>query len=272
MTEQEWLECSDPREMLAEALLGRASERKLRLFACACCRAAPRLPPGGQALRGVGVAERLADGLAPDAEVATAAADVEVMLYQADQDRATALEDYHDEAGSLCRCPSCEAEAAARWRAKNSRADGEMGYRSLQASIVAEAAGLVAEAVGHALGPASGLLDAVGAVCAAARQVAQPIEPQLGSLVRDLFGNPFRPARLAPAWVAWNGGTVPRLAQAAYDERALPEGTLDPARLAVQADALEEAGCRDADVLSHLRGPGPHVRGCWVIDLLLGKT
>jgi hypothetical protein len=61
------------------------------------------------------------------------------------------------------------------------------------------------------------------------------------------------------------------LAQAAYDQRELPAGTLDPTRLAVLADALEEAGCDQADLLSHLRDPGPHVRGCWVIDLLLGK-
>ena len=61
------------------------------------------------------------------------------------------------------------------------------------------------------------------------------------------------------------------LAQAAYDQRTLPAGHLDPARLAVLADALDEAGCTDADVLNHLRGPGPHVRGCWAVDLLLGK-
>jgi hypothetical protein len=59
-----------------------------------------------------------------------------------------------------------------------------------------------------------------------------------------------------------------QLAQVAYDERNLPSWELDPARL---ADALEEAGCADADILSHLRGPGPHVRGCWAVDLLLGK-
>jgi hypothetical protein len=62
------------------------------------------------------------------------------------------------------------------------------------------------------------------------------------------------------------------LAQAAYDERVLPAGTLDTARLAVLADALEDAGCADADLLGHLRGPGPHVRGCWAVDLLLGKA
>jgi hypothetical protein len=65
---------------------------------------------------------------------------------------------------------------------------------------------------------------------------------------------------------------VVRLAQAAYDDRHLPAGTLDNGRLAILADALEEAGCTDADVLGHLRGPGPHVRGCWAVDLLLGKA
>ena len=54
------------------------------------------------------------------------------------------------------------------------------------------------------------------------------------------------------------------LAQAIYEERRFGD-------LPVLADALEEAGCTDADILSHCRGPGPHVRGCWVVDLLLGK-
>jgi hypothetical protein len=71
---------------------------------------------------------------------------------------------------------------------------------------------------------------------------------------------------------AWNDSTVVRLAQAAYEERHLPAGTLDTGRLAVFADALEEAGCMDADILGHLRGPGPHVRGCWAVDLCLGKS
>jgi predicted DNA-binding WGR domain protein len=61
------------------------------------------------------------------------------------------------------------------------------------------------------------------------------------------------------------------LAQAAYEERIMPSGELDPARLAVLSDALEEAGCDNPDILAHLRSLGPHVRGCWVVDLLLGK-
>ncbi len=87
-------------------------------------------------------------------------------------------------------------------------------------------------------------------------------------LLRDLFGNPFQPVALNPAW---RTPTVTALATAAYEERHLPAGTLDPDRLAILADALEDAGCASADILSHLRGPGPHVRGCWVIDALLGK-
>jgi hypothetical protein len=71
--------------------------------------------------------------------------------------------------------------------------------------------------------------------------------------------------------LTWRGGTVPRLAQAAHDERELPSGHLDPARLAVLADALEEAGCTDDGIVAHLRGPGPHVRGCWALDRLLGR-
>jgi hypothetical protein len=59
------------------------------------------------------------------------------------------------------------------------------------------------------------------------------------------------------------------LAQTAYDDRLLPAGTRDPDRLAILADALEDAGCDNAEILSHLRGSGPHVRGCWVVDLLL---
>jgi hypothetical protein len=90
-------------------------------------------------------------------------------------------------------------------------------------------------------------------------------------LLHDLFGNPFRPAALDPSWLTWHSGTIPQLAQAIYEDRHLPDGHLDPHRLAVLADALEDAGCSDQDILGHLRGPGPHTRGCWAVDLLLGK-
>jgi hypothetical protein len=85
------------------------------------------------------------------------------------------------------------------------------------------------------------------------------------ALVRCLFGNPFRPVVIDPGWLQWDGGAVPRIAEAIYEDRAFD-------RLPILADALEEAGCTDADVLGHCRGPGPHARGCWVTDLLLRKN
>jgi hypothetical protein len=94
---------------------------------------------------------------------------------------------------------------------------------------------------------------------------------RLIAMLRDIFGNPFRPVSISPSILTWNDAIVVRLAQAAYEERHLPAGTLDTNRLAVLADALEEAGCTSEDILGHLRGPGPHVRGCWAVDLLLGK-
>jgi hypothetical protein len=99
----------------------------------------------------------------------------------------------------------------------------------------------------------------------------KPFPPYEGwaPLIHDVFGNPFSPAAFDPVW---RTPVVGSLARAAYEERSLPAGALDPGRLAVLADSLEEAGCSDGTVLSHLRGPGPHIRGCWALDLVLGKT
>jgi hypothetical protein len=102
----------------------------------------------------------------------------------------------------------------------------------------------------------------------AARAVEQSFQCDL---LRDIFGNPFRRIVFCSAWLSWNDSIVVRLAQAAYDDRILPAGTLDNTRLLILADALEEAGCTDEQILTHLRSGGEHYRGCWVIDLLLGK-
>jgi hypothetical protein len=83
-------------------------------------------------------------------------------------------------------------------------------------------------------------------------------------LLRDLFGNAFNPVNHNSAWPEWNDGALVRLAQGIYDDRAFD-------RLPTLANALEDAGCAEPDLLSHLRSPGPHVRGCWAVDLLLGK-
>lgn len=83
----------------------------------------------------------------------------------------------------------------------------------------------------------------------------------IAKLIRDIFGNPFRPVAADPSWL------LPKmvgLAQGIYGERAFD-------RMPILADALEKAGCADADILGHCRRPDEHVRGCWVVDLLLGK-
>jgi hypothetical protein len=82
-------------------------------------------------------------------------------------------------------------------------------------------------------------------------------------LLRDIFGNPFRPVTLDPRWQT---ELVVALANGIYVDRAFD-------RMPILADALEDAGCDiPPDVLSHCRGDGPHVRGCWVVDLVLGKS
>jgi hypothetical protein len=81
-------------------------------------------------------------------------------------------------------------------------------------------------------------------------------------LLYDVAGNPFRVCNLEPAWLT---STVVAIARRAYQSR-------DFSALPILADALQEAGCDNEDILAHCRGPGPHVRGCWAVDLILGKT
>ncbi len=107
--------------------------------------------------------------------------------------------------------------------------------------------------------------------CAATRAILKGSGsgPRPSNLLRDIFGNPFRlPPTLDPAWLT---GTVKQLALSAYEERELPSGHLDRHRLAVLADALEEAGCQEAELLGHLRSEQVHVRGCWAVDVILSR-
>jgi hypothetical protein len=84
-------------------------------------------------------------------------------------------------------------------------------------------------------------------------------------LIRDLFENPFRPLPvIPPACRTWNDGTVVKLAQAVYEDRAFE-------RFPILADALEEAGCDQPEPIEHMRVDGPHARGCWALDIVLGK-
>ncbi|MBY0459193.1 MAG: hypothetical protein K2V38_17825 [Gemmataceae bacterium] len=80
-------------------------------------------------------------------------------------------------------------------------------------------------------------------------------------MFRDIFGNPFRPVVFLPDW---RTSTAVALAAQMYDLR-------DFSAMPILADALQDAGCDSDDILGHCRGDGPHVRGCWVVDLVLGK-
>jgi hypothetical protein len=106
----------------------------------------------------------------------------------------------------------------------------------------------------HSVQAAAGLADGAGE------------QHEQVRLMRDITGPiPFRPVPADTSWLQWKDGTVVKVAQAVYEDRAFD-------RLPILADALEDVGCTDADILTHCRGPGPHVRGCWVVDLLLGKA
>jgi hypothetical protein len=89
------------------------------------------------------------------------------------------------------------------------------------------------------------------------------------TLARCLFGVPSRRIACNASWLT---ASVVTLARKAYQDRLRPNGQLDPARLTAVAKALVKAGCDDAEVLEHLRGVGPHFRGCWGVDLLLNKS
>ena len=225
MTEAEWNACADPQLML-EFLRGRAGDRKVRLFGCACCRRIWRLLPDEANRDLVAAVEDRPEGAFDDPE-----------LYEA-----------------ICASSRREYELLkdhAFWAAKYL---GRTFYKFTPLSCVAEVCRRAALRVSAGLaGGGEGAAQAV--------------------LLREVFGNPFRPPpAIAPAVLAWEGGTVVNLARLAYEERQLPSGELDPQRLAVLADALEEAGCMDDAVLGHLRGPGPHVRGCFAVDWILGKS
>src|SRR5262249_47927088 len=83
-------------------------------------------------------------------------------------------------------------------------------------------------------------------------------------LFREIVGNPFRPFTISPAWFNWHDALLVSMAQCMYDTR-------DFGDMPILADALEEAGCTDSDILTHCRQPGEYVRGFWVFDFLLGK-
>jgi hypothetical protein len=88
------------------------------------------------------------------------------------------------------------------------------------------------------------------------------VRSEMAHLVSEVFGTPFRPVAFD---LRWRTSAVRALAQGIYAERAFDQ-------LPILADALQDAGCEDGEMLGHCRAPGPHVRGCWLVDLLLGRS
>jgi hypothetical protein len=224
MTEAEWLACADPQKML-EVLRRKASDRKLRLFAVACCRRVWHLLVDKRSRDAVEVAERFADGAATDQELQDAKSNAwEFSLHIVHEDERFFDLDQN----------ALDAADAPAWAAEWS-VDYGSEYSGCPLRVVV--------ATQRALGTAEGTSQA--------------------NLVRCVFDNPFRAAALDPAILQGQDTTVLKLAQAIYNERAFD-------RLPVLAGALEEVGCHDAELLAHCREPGPHTRGCWVVDLILG--
>jgi hypothetical protein len=216
--------------------------RKVRLFKCVCCYLMWPLLVDERSREGVRVAERYADGAATAAELRRAIAAVE---------EATRLIGRRRPRRRETKELLSARRRAARLALDTTRNTG------FWAAGIARWVRHPAEAGGKpdATFPPSPLpMPAPG-------KTPVQIYRWLARLVRDVFGNPFRPVAFSPQW---RTDTALSLAWQMYDAR-------DFSAMPILADALEEAGCESEDILSHCRGPGPHVRGCWAVDLILAK-
>jgi hypothetical protein len=227
MTEAEWLTATDPTPML-EFLKGKASDRKLRLFGCACCRRVWKWMIHKGSREGVRAAERLADVVASADE-----------WERARKGTAEAWNQYGE------------------WHVYQSSRSAHYLLSNKTEVLMAVAQEVANAKWNHTKDKYSCDGDSERAKATLSREKAYQ-HPRL----RDIFGNPFRPAVVDPAWLT---STVAALATQMYESR-------DFSTMPILADALQDAGCDSDDILDHCRGPGPHVRGCWVVDLVLGKT
>jgi hypothetical protein len=257
MTEAEWVACTDPKPML-RFLLGtdhprvqdveafpacRGSDRKLRLFACACYHRISHLLPDALARAAVDIAERFADGMATTEELRQTEARVWGPL-EALEGRWRASQG----AERAALLPTHEALALAL-QAVWAFAPKAAYYASSNAYL----------AIASIANPGSGGSDSGFSASRVAEEKAQT------DILRCIFGPlPFRPVTIQPDVLAWNDGLVVRLAQAIYEERRWGD-------MPLLGDALLDAGCDNDEVLAHCRSGGEHVRGCWAVDLLLGR-
>jgi hypothetical protein len=235
MSESEWLACTRPFDMLS-FLRGKFSDRKFRLFACAAYRRLEPLMRGSLGRHAIEVSEAYVDGQVTF-EVLTAA--------RTAWGTGGILLDHYLGRGAV---------------------DPDGWFAAVHASNDAVLA--VCQLIPSTHRPTFwGRIKAVWRLefsfpfyPPALSSPQEEIAAHVGML-RCLFGNPFRPITIDPSCLT---STVQQLAQAIYDDRAFD-------RLPILADALEDAGCDNTEILNHCRQPGVHVRGCWVIDLLLQK-
>jgi hypothetical protein len=236
MNEAEWLESLDPWKML-KYLEGKVSDRKLRLYAVACCWGVTHLFPSEVCCDALHTAERLAEGEVSPLEVTEALGRLAGIVPPPQDSRRDVLEHlYHATAWTL-KAPALEA----------AQSTGNWCYQTLWRETVAQT-----RAAGAELPPFS--------------EFVRPELERHVRLLRDVVGRPsvrWR-KRMATTLNRVAGGDAVRIARAVWEER-------DFASLPVLADALEDAGCTDREVFAHCREPGEHVRGCWVVDFVLGK-
>jgi hypothetical protein len=226
MTEDQWRTSTDPQAMLLHLRRG-ASPRKFRLFSVACCRHIWGLLEDPRSREAVEVGERYADGLADEAERRDAA------------ERARAVDPSERDG------PAFAALMAVDLNSPPGHTDADWGLAIEARAGAADVAPRLAHA---AEAGGSDLSDMRLAHC---------------HLIRDVFGNPFRPVAIDPTW---RPPLVMSLARGIYNRRAFD-------RMPLLGELLKEAGCRDAEVLEHCTpGQGGHVRGCWLIDALLGRS
>jgi hypothetical protein len=253
MTEKEWLEGTDPEPML-EVLGKKASKRKSQLFACACCRHIWSLIENERSRRAVEVTERFAEGQATRREW--------------DNARRAA---YRTETSADSKYRSARITANEIYRTAGpddpyqAQPDFVAAISATKIYIAANAASSASRAgtqwgLEAPIGTAKWCQFAIGSDPLHWKQDLSEATYQC-HLIREIFGNPFRPVIFDPSWLT---PTVTAIAQTIYDDRRFAD-------LPFLADALEEAGCDNAEILHHCRGTEFHSRGCWVVDLVLGK-
>jgi hypothetical protein len=252
MTEQEWQTCVDPQAMLdwlqSQELI---SERKARLFGVACCRRVWHRFLDARSHRAIETMEKFIEAQASLEDVKAARLAVEAARQEIPDPR---LETAEWAAVALASAPEWKRGI---WPSLDSVADAARWA----AAEFAELAGK--KQTQRKQNKQRGWRSEQLAQCELLRDIVGPLAFRLVAL---------DPPSIAPTWLRWRDGIVAKLAEAAYQERHLPSGHLDPARLAILADCLEEADCGDAELLAELTSPEPRVRGFWALDVLLGKA